>query len=170
MSVFIAVQVDIRLLEIIEKMLKFIQRNFKSFKINPLNNILENPKPYSDPLCFAYCIRPIHILAKMFGLLCFSIKFNKENEMIDAYVKIFDVVWLFIHIGSNILSLYGFFNASIIANSTNNSTIIAFHNILRAIGIYDLSLIIFCQIFEFYNRSKLVDILKEFNAFDKEVC
>lgn len=149
-------------------MTKSMKRNRQSKSISKTNGSTSKKKHNSNSFSFIYCTKPLHKVAKCFGLLCFSIRLSGENEMIGAYISIFDGIWFIIQVVFNITVIFCVIY-TFQGIETGQFQTIFFFTLSRTILLFDLFLTLLVQLLDMINRSKLVQILKEFRAFDKEV-
>lgn len=119
----------------------------------------------SENMSFGQLFRPIYYLSRIWGLAPFSITTNSNGDIKKTRIRIRDVLFFLISIIIHLL--FSFI-------SHNRYKLIAKPNTL------DLCVYLF-EIFSFAygtllaimslcSRSKLIEMLKMFNSFDKKVC
>lgn len=114
-----------------------------------------------------YSCRPIYLVSRIFGLLPFSIRRDANGEVQRAQLSISDIIWFVISVSGYLLLAYYCTQAAQIGMNSKGSYFLR---------IYDDIGIILCFIFgaiyissNMYNRSRLIDILKDFSIFDEKV-
>lgn len=123
--------------------------------------------PIPKELNFTSSMWPIYYFCRVFGLLPFSVKFNANNEVQGARVSVFDVAWFAITICFYLILAVLYFQTIVIHQDPSASHILFFgDSIFNVIGLIFASLMI---ILDMCNRSKIIDILKGFSTFGKEV-
>lgn len=118
---------------------------------------------------FSYNLKPIHVYSRCFGLVPFKIVPNSNGE-IQAQVGKLDILWFVISMslyfflayayGKIIYDLHDF-------NDPNQSYILSLGDTILIV----LGLIFggFAGVMDMINRTRIVDFLKHFNFFDKNV-
>lgn len=126
------------------------------------------PKISSNFPNFAYSFRPVYYVSRAFGLMPFSIIYNSNREPNNSKVTVYDCLWLMVSVC--IYLMLGFFryrNLVLPEGASTTSHIL----ILGDSVVLILSLTFAGQfvIMDFFNRFKLVDVLKKIIVFDNEV-
>lgn len=118
---------------------------------------------------FAYSFRPIYLVSRVFGLMPFSIVYYPNGGVHKPKITKYDGFWLVLSLS---IYIYGIFSTTSYINDYSAS--LRFNSKILNIG-YTLSIglgLILCilsMILDFGNRFKLIDIIKKFDIFDKEV-
>lgn len=118
---------------------------------------------------FAYNLSPIHLYSRLFGLVPFRMVRDSNGE-IEARAGKIDILWFLISIslylflayayGKMIYNLHDF-------NDTNQSYILSLGDtILIILGLIFAAVAV---VMDMYNRKRIVDFLKHFIHFDKNV-
>lgn len=123
-----------------------------------------------QPLNFASIYRPVYYLSRFFGLMPFSMTLNSNGDIHEPKVTAFDCLWFIISIGIYIVcAIIAFGN---IIHSTRADLESSLHLIILAdhlLLIVGLLIGAFIIAMDMFNRFKIVNILKLFNSFDREV-
>lgn len=128
----------------------------------------------SNRLNFVTSLWPFYIFSRSLGLLPFSVKFDANGEIKKARVSAFDFLWFGLAISIYLsltlfffeffTSLHGAINHKILRNT---SYILYFGDSI--FNLYGLAYGAMVILMDMCNRHRLVDILKGFNTFEKEV-
>lgn len=122
---------------------------------------------HSKKLNFASSMWPVYYFCRVFGLLPFSVKFDTNGEVQRVQVSAFDVSWFIITICFYIILAVLYFHTIIIYQDPSASHILFFgDSMFNLIGLKFGALMI---ILDMCNRFKIIDILKGFSTFGKEV-
>lgn len=112
--------------------------------------------------------RPLHIVAKIFGLLPFSIGISPKKRLIHPNISIIDLIWFVITLTTKLIMIilicYSFRVAAF-----QRVEMLFMYKCSRMILIYDLTFVVVCGISDVINRSMIVQIMNEFSQIDKEV-
>lgn len=134
---------------------------------NDDNNSPESYVVQPVKLSFEYCLRPIYYISRMCGLLPFSIRRNSNGEIKEPRITILDCLLLTLSIIWYLFLTYNSFHDIRYWPNLNKSQVLTVSN---------YSLLIMGLIFgtititmDLINRSRLVDILRKFIKFDKNV-
>lgn len=118
-------------------------------------------------LNFEYCIRPIYYISRVSGLLPFSIARNSSGDIHAPQIKTFDFIFFIISIFWYLFLTFTSYRDIQHWPSLNKSHVLTVSN---------YSLLIVSLIFgaltitmDCWNRTRLVDIIKEFISFDQNV-
>lgn len=117
---------------------------------------------------FAFSFRPIYFLSRAFGLMPFSITYDSNGEIQEPRISRLDVLGFVIGICVQLILTYLHIRnvkASKDPNTAQYFLILCDYVLWVAIMIYGILL----RGLDMYNRFKLVNILKDFTMFDKEV-
>lgn len=116
---------------------------------------------------YVYNIMPIHIISRIFGLVPFGIARSPNGEVEGARVNKFDILWFVVSILLYLFLAYSYIDTNELQFSSNESFILtAGDNVLIALGLVSAAVVI---VMDMYNRSRIVEILKQFILFDKRV-
>lgn len=122
----------------------------------------------TENINFVDAVRPVYCISRVFGLMPFSIVSEPLRGILKPKIQLFDGVWfllsIFIYISMAIIT-YGSLR---LPQDTNRSSFVLAlgDSMLLIVGLIYSALII---MFDMHNRSRLVEILNKFTAFDKEV-
>lgn len=133
-------------------------------KSSKSNSVESNGRKHNSNV--AYSLWPIHFFSRFFGLMPFSIV-CANGEIREAQVKRFDYIWF---IGLFCLYFSLAVNTSIklkIPQDKNESITLNIGDDLILIA--GLLLGSFMTVMGMYNRFKLINIIQQFESFDKEV-
>lgn len=137
--------------------------NSKKFQV-----ITEPPQIHPRKNEFVQSFRVIYIVSRVFGLMPFTIAYNMNGEIEKPTVTKIDAIWFLISICVYSFGIYtlsqlifprglDIYISPLVVLSDNMSVMLG------------LILGLTCTIFDMFNRSKLIDIVKRFIAFDKKV-
>lgn len=140
-------------------------------KILPSNNFNPSTVPKAENLLksidFVYNLQPIASYSRIFGLIPFSVIRSPNGGAYEARVKPFDILWFIISICSYVFLGFVYIHSIDVPKSRYESYILLFgDSILISLGIFFGAVII---IMDMINRFRIVDILNNFVAFDKNV-
>lgn len=131
----------------------------------PSNKTNENALPQNN---FSILFRPLYFVARIFGLLPFSIIYIETGDIQSSRVNKFDVLWFVLSFSAYSILLW-FYQHKLLLS----------HVLLDKLGIltvcHDMATIlkiilqIISIILDMYNRTQIIDILKQFANFDNEV-
>lgn len=117
---------------------------------------------------FAYVFRPVHYTSRIVGLLPFSFVYESNGEIKDSKIRIFDWFWFIMCISVYTLIIYsGLAHINLSKGPLDNTFIVYLGSDLNVITCFCSTVINI--VYQMCNRSKLVEILKSFTMFDKEV-
>lgn len=140
-------------------------------EIDSLNRIAKVKKnSHSRRFNFSSSMMPAYFFSRAFGLLPFSIVRDSRGEAQAARVYLLDFLWFFISMLIYfLLTIYVYFDVESLGPSQTIS-----ESYILIVG--EPALIIFGMIYgamvivmDMLNRNRLVDVLKKFTDFDKEV-
>lgn len=132
------------------------------------NNLPESYAVQPVNLSFEYCIRPIYYMSRVCGLLPFSIARNSNGEIQAPRIRILDCLYFTLSIVWYIFLTYSSYHEIQNWPSLNKSQVLTVSNYsLLILGLIFGALTITMDMF---NRTRLVEILKKFIRFDKNVC
>lgn len=117
---------------------------------------------------FVFSIRPIHYISRVCGLMPFSIIQNSNGEVQEPRISTFDGLWFSISICIYLAMTYIFYQHARISTDPNTKSyflVLGDYMLYIAVMIYG----ILVRGMDMFNRFKLVDILRKFTEFDKEV-
>lgn len=117
---------------------------------------------------FVHSFRPIYIVSRAFGLMPFSMAYQSNGAIQKPTVCMLDILWFLFSIGVNGFGIYTL-SASIIRKPLSKEPAHLVVLSIYLIVILGLFLGLFTIIFDMCNRSKLVDIVKNFIIFDNKV-
>lgn len=117
---------------------------------------------------FSYNFRLIHFTSRVFGLMPFSIVQQANGYIEKPIVTIFDFLWFSISIFVYLFGIYSLAYSRLLQDASKYSSKLGTFsdNMIVMLG---LILCLFAVLIDFYNRSKLVHIMREFINFDKKV-
>lgn len=119
-------------------------------------------------MSFIHSTRPIHIMAKIFGLLPFSVGTSPKRRLMYPNISVIDLIWFITILSVNFLMIILICNSFRVAESQKIDVMYAY-TCLRMILIYDLIFVAICGISNLINRFVIVQIINEFSKIDKEV-
>lgn len=115
----------------------------------------------------AYGFQPIYIVSRLFGLMPYSIICKPNGEVKEARVKIFDLIWFIISICMCFaFALITFQNLKLPENKNESIILRIGDDLILIVGLLLGCVMI---IIDMCNRFKLINILRQFEIFDKEV-
>lgn len=121
----------------------------------------------TNKMNFAYSFRPVYYFSRMFGLLPFSIVYDSNGDVLRARVTAIDILWFIISVCIYLLLAFlSYTNMRLPDGPIESPLLIASDYTLLIVGLIYGAVII---VFDMYNRSTFIDILKKFTAFDMEV-
>lgn len=115
-----------------------------------------------------YTTRPLHIVAKIFGLLPFSVIIFSKKRLIYPNISVIDLIWFLTIQTTNIIMIILICYSFRVTESKKIHTLYIYTS-LRIILIYDLAFVAICGISDLINRFIIVQIMNEFSRIDKEV-
>lgn len=145
-------------------MIRFSNR----FQASDRTNSFVKPIP-SENHNFEYAVRPIYYFSRLFGLLSFSVVRNSIGEIHKPRVRIIDGLFFVIAICWYLALAYASSgNVTIMLENPRVSFILVFgDHLLLASGLIFGAL---CITMDMFNCTRLVEMLKKFNIFDRNVC
>lgn len=125
-------------------------------------------KDNSKKLHFEYTFRPIYYISRVFGQMPFSFVRDSNGEIQVSKVGILDGIWCIVSILMYSGMAYSVYCSIEIPQdpSVNSSTLLKGDNLSILI---EFILCLFMIGVDMFNRSKLVNILKDFTIFDEQV-
>lgn len=123
-------------------------------------------KKHQNPLNFFYCIQSVYFVSRLFGFTPFSFKLNSKSEVIGYEVKPFDLVWFVISLFNYTAMAYLSWTTVLIPQLDVSYVLVIGNQLILVMGLLFGA---FSVAFDMYNRQRLVDITRNFNAFDKKV-
>lgn len=117
---------------------------------------------------FAYSFRPVYYVSRAFGLMPYTIIYDTNGEPIKPKITARDSLWMTISVFIYLTLGYSAYqNMALPENRSTTSYILILGDSVLLI----LSLVFGGQliIMDFFNRFKLVDVVKKITAFDVEV-
>lgn len=125
----------------------------------------ENHQP--KKLHFAFSFRPIYYFMRSFGRMPFTVIYDSNGAAQETRVTPVDIIWFLIALSLYLLAINGdqmWENTYKIWSSTEMFIL------TNKIWTYlEVILCMFCVIMDLCNRFKLIEIVKNFGIFDKEV-
>lgn len=122
-----------------------------------------------EPKDFMNTFKPLYYFLRALGLMPFSIERTANGSIWRPKVKVLDILWLlsviFIHTSTTII-YFKCPNNKLSSKSHNTYKGFIARNLHLAVGLTSCVLFI---LMDLYNRYDLVDLLKKFSIFDKEV-
>lgn len=112
--------------------------------------------------------RPLHRVAKIFGLLPFSVGISSKKRLMYPNISVIDLIWFLIILTANFLMIILICNSFRLVES-EKIDVLYIYTCSRMILIYDLLFVAVCGIFDLINRFVIVQIMNEFSKIDKEV-
>lgn len=138
--------------------------------VHSLRPALVNPSKKVHRLkkdSFVVTFWPVYFCSRYFGFLPFSLVFDSNGEIRRARVGIFDIVWFIMSIGLYLCLAILYIQMIETPQDPTASFILFFGD--TVFNVVAMLLLILMAIMDMCNRNKLVDIVKTFSAFDKEV-
>lgn len=120
-------------------------------------------------LNFAHCFRPIYFISRVFGLMPFSIVYYPNGDIHKPKVTIYDVLWLVFSLvayGYGISVMLSYMNGDKETFASDSRILNGGYAMSYSLGLVLGSLSV---ILDMSNRFSLIDIVKKFDIFDKEV-
>lgn len=114
------------------------------------------------------CIKPVYVASRIFGFLPFTINHDSRGEVMKASISVFDAVWLIVSITANLTGIYYVLSHSLKQLFAIKESPILF-DICRAIAVSGFVLTIISICLDMINRNRLIEIIKDFTKFDKQV-
>lgn len=130
-----------------------------------LNDRCENENQSRNKWIMSNALRPIYLFLRLYGFMPFTIIYDPNNEIQELRVTVIDILWLLISLCAHTLALFDYLNSDDAPTWQKYSAALIDH-------VYSISEVIFGVIgimIDMCNRFKLIDIMKKFNEFDKEV-
>lgn len=116
---------------------------------------------------FSFSFRPIYYFSRIFGLIPFSIIHDINGDVLKSKVRKIDGVlfaaFIILHL---IFSTYFCMSPLIVESPTIPNAWIFLEKLIRALIHFHNIMI---GIINMYNRDRIINILKMFDTFDKEV-
>lgn len=110
---------------------------------------------------------PIHVVSRIFGLVPFTIARAPNGEVEGARVHKCDLLWFVAAIIIYIFLAYSYIDTNEIHCNSNQSYILTVgDNVLISLGLVIAAAVI---VMDMYNRSRIIEIPKQFINFDKRV-
>lgn len=115
---------------------------------------------------FAFSFQPIYNFSRIFGLMPFSIIYDSNGYLLGIKTWPLDYLWFVVSICSYILMTLVAYKYLALKQDPRVPYVLTFSDHMLLIlglisGAFFISL-------DFYNRSKFFDVMKQFNAFDRE--
>ena len=120
----------------------------------------------SKNLNFSYSLRPIYYFSRTFGLFPFTIVYDTNGDVQSARVTVFDFLWFIITVCMYLLLAWLSYGNKLPVGANESPLLILGDLVLLIIGLIFGSAMI---VFDMYNRSRLINIIKKFTKFDMEV-
>lgn len=138
----------------------------RHFALNQEKQIAARKRQSKKEVNLSDCVKPIHLSSRLFGQLPFSLHFNANGHVLKESVGIFDVLWFVVSITIDFLLTF-YVLCSLREPPALQSGVLL-------LGSRIVSLIAFVTppistIFDMINRKRVVKILQDFDAFDKNV-
>lgn len=111
-------------------------------------------------LNFMQSFRPVYYVSRVFGLKPFSIIYDSNGAVQQSKITKFDGLWFVISMCIYVMMAFS------VEESTDGKFIFLLGNVFTIFG---LACSVLTIIFDMYNRSRFIDILKNISIFDKEV-
>lgn len=116
---------------------------------------------------FAYSLLPLYYFSRVFGLLPFTILYDTNGDVRGARVTLFDIFWFIISVCIFLsLAVFSYSIINLPDGPNESPTLILGDYILLIVGLFYGAAII---VYDMCNRLRLIDIIKKFTIFDKEV-
>lgn len=121
-------------------------------------------------MSFGSVFRPLHYLARIWGLVPFSIATNSNGELQNPKIHLYDGLWLL----TTVLLYMSFLNYA--WNALNYDRKISIRNTwililcARLLAVFAFVYGILTTIINMCNRYKLISLVKMCTRFDEEVC
>lgn len=116
---------------------------------------------------FAYSFRPFYYFSRMVGLMPFSIIYDTNGQIQGPKARLYDVVWFVISMCVYLFIVYNSYGGTQFTSDGMMPTILTLAESFQTIVCTISELVTIAM--DMYNRRRMIDILKMFNAFDKEV-
>lgn len=117
-------------------------------------------------LNFYDCLKPLHMISKVFGLLPFTIHLSPNGWIERADIGVFNAAWFIFSIAINLVFAY-FAQISPRGNANAESAVAVFTD--RFVWILQLLMCLSSIILCMLNRNRYLRILRQFIVFDKNV-
>lgn len=135
------------------------------------NNIelkLDERKAKSKNVNFIFSVQPIHYISRACGLMPFSIIHSSNGEILEPKIRKFDVLWFGISICVYSAMAYVFYlNVKFSQDPNTKSYFLVVGDYMLYIAVLIYGVLV--RGMDMCNRFNLVEILKCFTMFDKEV-
>lgn len=140
--------------------------SMKSFSNIDLSTLVKRKIP-SENNNFTYSLLPIYFFSRAIGLLPFSIIRDSSGRVREARLSVFDCLWFIISISGYLFLAWFCYQKTVVSYDPNESFVLNIgDNMLLIFGLLYGAIIITMDL---GNRNKLVEILKNFTAFDDAV-
>lgn len=117
-------------------------------------------------LHFYDCIKPIHVISRIFGSMPFTIHVSSNGRIAKACVGVLNAVWLICMIMLNLVFAYfAFYSSRSIVNKYSSVAHLSDH----FLGFFQLLMCISSIILSVFNCNRFLKILRELVAFDNNV-
>lgn len=134
--------------------------------LSPLQTVADPKQIPPKTSSFYDCVWPTYFLSRAYGLLSFSIQTDSSGHMQRTYVTTIDAIVCITAVSFNCLLLY-LLAITFIMGTEIDSTVLFMGS--RVGVIYALTTVTIAIPADFFNRDRLLGMLKEFQAIDKEV-
>lgn len=116
---------------------------------------------------FIQSISPIYYFSRSVGLMPFTIVHDKNEKVLAARVTVFDFAWFVISVCMHLGFLIFWCQNMDVSENESGSHVLPIGE-ATALIIW-LIYSVFCVAVDMYNRHRLVDIMRKFIVFDKDV-
>lgn len=121
----------------------------------------------SRAINFSTSLLPAYFFSRVIGLIPFSIVRDSNGDAHTARINLFDLLWFIFSILLYLfLAFYRYSYMDIPQDASKSYILVIGDSLLLIFGIIYGALMI---VMDMFNRNRLVDILKKFTIFDKEV-
>lgn len=155
-------------------MIPFNQRNVAniSLQIPQLsygNQIITFPRKRTEwhKNGFVQSVSPIYFFSRVVGLMPFTIAHDRDSKILRAKVTAFDFIWFVISISVHTCFVVIWYRNLDYKKIKNVSNVLPIG--MGAHATFGLIYSVICVVMDMCNRCKLVDLLRRFMTFDKEV-
>lgn len=116
---------------------------------------------------FCDTVRPVYIVSRIFGLMPFTLHHHANGHIDRSSVGLFDIFWFIGAIAINLTMIYYTVLSLLEPSFTLESSILQDGS--RVLSICAMVMIVLSIALDMFNRKRLVKILKDLTAYDKNV-
>lgn len=132
--------------------------------VSPLQAVID-AKP-AIKFSFFDSVKLVYRVGRLFGLLPFTLNYKLNGEIDSCRLRIIDILWFVITVALCMASsVLGY--SALTPTQDNRTTFLLFGGRIVLIG--GVSLAAISIVMDFFNRHRLVELVKSINSFDQEV-